>query len=91
MGGIFQIIQGLNEQQDFSKGLNTILATDAAFNPLSEIPGERFSPSQVCCFGNSRKSSEILWRSIISESDIRTINLSFPADLSTSLLYTKDN
>ena len=43
-GGMFQIIQGVNEQQDFSKGLNTIMATDAAFNPLSEIPGERFSP-----------------------------------------------
>jgi hypothetical protein len=39
----------VNEQQDFSKGLNTILATDAAFNPLSEIHGERFSPSQVYC------------------------------------------
>jgi hypothetical protein len=57
-GGRFQQIHGVNEQQDFSNGLNTITATDVAFSPLSLIRGERFSPSQVWVGGNSRKSKE---------------------------------
>jgi len=57
-GGRFQQIHGVKEQQDFSKGLKTMTATDAADNPPSRMAGDRFSPSQVCTGGNSRKSSE---------------------------------
>jgi hypothetical protein len=34
------MIQGVNEQQDFSNGLNTITATDAACKPLRVRRGE---------------------------------------------------
>ena len=54
-GGRFQQIQGVNEQQDFSNGLKTMMATDAAESPLSRIAGERFSPSQVCGRGELKK------------------------------------
>jgi len=57
-GGRFQQIHGVKEQQDFSNGLNTMTATDLAERPVIQIRGERFSPSQVCVGGNSRKSSE---------------------------------
>jgi hypothetical protein len=38
--GIFQIIQGVNEQHDFSNGLNTNTATEAASKPLRMRRGE---------------------------------------------------
>jgi hypothetical protein len=57
-GGRFQQIHGVNEQQDFSNGLKTMTATDAADKPPSRRAGDRFSPSQVCTRGNSRKSSD---------------------------------
>jgi hypothetical protein len=68
-GGIFQTIQGVKEQQDFSNGLKIITATDDAFNPLRVIRGDRFPPSQVWVGGNSRKSSETIIRSITIQSD----------------------
>jgi hypothetical protein len=45
---------------DFSNGLKTMMVTDAADRPSGRMTGERFSPSQVCSRGNSRKSSETL-------------------------------
>jgi hypothetical protein len=48
----------VNEQQDFSKGLKTMIATETADNPPSRMAGEIFSPSQVCTGGNSRNPSE---------------------------------
>ena len=64
-GGMFHMIQGVNEQQDFSKGLNTIIAIDAAFSPFNLIRGERLSPSQVCVGGNSRKSRDTIRGSLL--------------------------
>jgi hypothetical protein len=66
IGGRFQQSQGVNEQQDFSNGLKTMTATDAAESPSSRIAGERFPPSQVCAGGNSRKSSETMSGSIVT-------------------------
>jgi hypothetical protein len=65
-GGRFQQIHGVNEQQDFSNGLKTMTATDAADSPFSRILGERFSPSQVYVGGNSRKSSEMMSGSMVT-------------------------
>ena len=70
-GGRFQIIHGVYEQQDFSKGLKAITATDAAFSPLNIRRGDMFSPSQVCMGGNSRKSSETIRRSITRKTKLR--------------------
>jgi hypothetical protein len=56
-GGMFQIIHGVKEQQDFSNGLTTITATETACRSLSLMRGELFPPSQVFVTGNSRKSS----------------------------------
>jgi hypothetical protein len=64
-GGRFQQSHGVNEQQDFSNGLKTMTATDAADSPFRRMAGERFSPSQVCVGGNSRKSSETVSGSIV--------------------------
>jgi hypothetical protein len=68
----------VNEQQDFSNGLKTMMATDAADSPFSRMTGERFSPSQVWVGGNSRKSSETMSGSMISSSgwqDIKNVSL----------------
>src|SRR5512145_1798955 len=73
-GGMFQQSQVVNEQQDFSNGLKTITATEAADNPFSRIAGDRFPPSQVCSGGNSRKSSETMSGSMISPWDPGVIN-----------------
>jgi hypothetical protein len=61
------MIQGVNEQQDFSKGLNTITAIDEASRPFNLIRGERLSPSQVCVGGNSRKSRDTIRVSITTK------------------------
>lgn len=61
------MIHGVKEQQDFSNGLKTIIATDAAFSPLRVRRGEWFPPSQVWVGGNSRKSSETTILSITTE------------------------
>jgi hypothetical protein len=76
------MIHEVYEQQDFSKGLKTITATDAAFNPLSMMRGEMFSPSQVCMGGNSRKSSETIRRSVATKVGRKKINVLFPGFLS---------
>jgi hypothetical protein len=81
-GGIFQMIQGVKEQQDFSNGLKTITATDDAFNPLRVRRGDWFPPSQVWVGGNSRKSSETTSRSITTRIGHESINISFPVLLS---------
>jgi hypothetical protein len=88
-GGRFQMIHGVYELQDFSKGLKIITATDAAFSPLSMMRGEMFSPSQVCVGGNSKKSSETIRRSITTKVGQKKINVSFPGLFITSLLYSK--
>jgi hypothetical protein len=71
------MIQGENEQQDFSKGLNTIMAIDAAFKPFSLILGERLSPSQVYVGGNSRKSRDTIRGSITTKWGTGKIMLCF--------------
>src|SRR5208337_963445 len=69
-GGMFQQIHGVNEQQDFSNGLKTMTAMDAAslLIPFSRMRGEILPPSQVFVGGNVRKSSVTISRSISSTS-----------------------
>jgi hypothetical protein len=90
-GGRFQMIHGVKEQQDFSNGLKTITATDAAFNPLKVRGGERFPPSQVWVGGNSRKPSETISLSMHYKPGCGTINLPFAACNSTRQCIVKKN
>jgi hypothetical protein len=72
-GGRFQQSHGVNEQQDFSKGLKTMMATETAESPRSRTAGDRFSPSQVWAGGNSRKSSDTTSGSMVTSMMCRII------------------
>ena len=50
--------QGQNEQQEGWNGLIAMTATDSAERLEIVIPGDIFSPSQVCEGGKIRKSSD---------------------------------